>query len=144
MKSTETPIISTKTSRQLISYALIGLLSNGIGYGFYLVLTGYGLPPKLTVTTLYAISASIGFFANRHITFRHHGHIGKAGIRYIATQLSGYVLNITLLAVFYDWLGFPHQFVQAAAIFIVAIFLFIASRIFVFTAGHDSNSTPNP
>lgn len=141
MKSTQTPIISRKTSRQLISYVLIGLLSNGLGYGFYLILTSHGLPPRLTVTALYAVSACIGFFANRKVTFRHQGGIGKAGIRYIVTQFSGYILNIALLTVFYDWLGFPHQFVQAAAIFVVAIFLFIVSRFFVFAPDHDNNST---
>ncbi len=144
MKSKEASVISRKTSRQLISYALIGILSNGIGYGFYLVLTSYGLPPRLTVTALYSVSACIGFFANRRVTFQHHGRIGKAGIRYIATQFAGYVLNIILLTVFFDWLGFPHQFVQAAAIFIVAIFLFVSSRIFVFATDHDNNSRQNP
>ena len=121
-----------KTLRQLFSYALIGLLTNLLGYALYLLLTYLWGAPKLTMTTLYSAGALISFFANRRFTFRHDGRIGVAGVRYLFVQLLGYLLNLTLLVLFVDWLGFAHQVVQAVAIFVVAIFLFVLSRFFVF------------
>ena len=88
--------------------------------------------PKLTMTVLYSAGALIGFFANRRFTFCHDGRIGVAGMRYMFAQLLGYLLNLSLLVLFVDRLGFAHQLVQAVAIVVVAIFLFVLLRFFVF------------
>lgn len=84
------------------------------------------------MTALYLVGASIGFLGNRRFTFRHDGGIGVTGIRYLLAQIAGYLLNLVLLLLFVDWFDFPHQIVQAIAIVVVAIFLFIVLRIFVF------------
>ncbi|WP_223453204.1 MULTISPECIES: GtrA family protein [unclassified Pseudomonas] len=128
-----------KSLRQVFSYALIGLLTNLTGYTLYLLLTYFGSTPKLTMTALYSIGALIGFFANRSFTFRHDGHVGKAGVRYLLAQLLGCLLNLLLLSLFVDWLDFPHQIVQAIAIVVVAIFLFVLSRFFVFAPHSATN-----
>lgn len=120
------------TLRQMFSYALIGVLTNLLGYALYLLLTYFWGAPKLTMTALYSVGALIGFFANRRFTFRHDGHIGVAGVRYLLVQLSGYLLNLLLLVFFVDCLGYAHQIVQAVAIVVVAVFLFVLSRVFVF------------
>lgn len=124
--------LSKKVFRQFLSYALIGALTNLIGYALYLFLTYLWGAPKLTMTILYSVGALVGFLANRRFTFRHEGHIGVAGTRYLLVQLSGYILNLLLLVMFVDLLGFSHQIVQAIAIIMVAVFLFALSRIFVF------------
>lgn len=123
---------SKKTLRQLFSYALIGVLTNVLGYALYLLLTYLWGAPKITMTALYFVGASIGFFANRRFTFRHDGHIGVTGVRYLLAQVAGYLLNLVLLLLFVDWLGLAHQIVQAIAIVLVAIFLFVMLRFFVF------------
>ena len=41
-------------------------------------------------------------------------------------------LNLGILAIFVDHFGYAHQWVQAAAIMIVAGFLFFAFKYFVF------------
>ncbi|CAD86081.1 MULTISPECIES: GtrA family protein [Betaproteobacteria] len=133
-----------KTFRQLFSYALIGILTNVLGYAFYLLLTYLWDAPKITMTALYFVGASIGFFANRRYTFRHDGHIGVTGVRYLLAQVAGYLLNLVLLLLFVDWLGFPHQIVQAIAIIVVAIFLFVMSRFFVFAqSAAESEGVPS-
>ncbi len=129
----ETNIFSSKkTVRQFFTYALIGVLTNVLGYAIYLVSTYLWDAPKLTMTTLYFVGASIGFFANRRFTFRHDGGIGVTGVRYLLAQVAGYLLNLVLLLLFVDWFDFAHQIVQAIAIVVVAIFLFVVLRIFVF------------
>lgn len=121
-----------QAARQLLSYAMVGGLSNLAGYALYLLLTHLGCTPKLTMTMLYAAGAAIGFFANRRFTFRHDGHVGSAGIRFMLAHASGYLLNLALLLLFVDGLGFAHQIVQAIAIVVVALFLFMLFRSFVF------------
>lgn len=124
--------LSVKTFLQFLSYALIGVLTNSLGYVVYFILTYFWGSPKLTMTVLYIVGAVIAFYANRNFTFKHDGKIGVAGARYIFAQFAGYLLNLVLLLIFVDWLGFAHQVVQAIAIIVVAIFLFLVLRIFVF------------
>ena len=118
--------------RQFFSYAFIGVLTNLFVYGLYLILTYLWGAPKLTMTALYFVGASIGFLANRRFTFRHDGGIGVTGVRYLLAQVASYLLNLVLLLLFVDWFDFPHQIVQAIAIVVVAIFLFVVLRVFVF------------
>jgi putative flippase GtrA len=125
-------LFSKETLRQFFTYALIGMVTNILGYTIYLFLTYLWGAPKLTMTALYFVGASIGFIANRRFSFRHDGGIGVAGVRYLLAQVAGYLLNLVLLLLFVDWFDFPHQIVQAIAILIVAIFLFFVSRVFVF------------
>lgn len=117
---------------ELFSYALVGLLTNFVGYCVYLFITYAGLPPKITMTVLYAVGASISFWGNRKITFRHSQRGMGVAIRYLVTYSAGYLINLTLLYVLVDRLGYAHQAVQAAAIIIVAGFLFLTLKFVVF------------
>jgi putative flippase GtrA len=117
---------------QLFRYALVGLLSNVTGYLIYLLLTYLGGTPKVTMSFLYGIGAAVGFFGNRSFTFSHRGNILGSGWRYIISHVVGYLLNLSILILFVDFFGYAHQWVQAIAIFVVAGFLFIAFKVFVF------------
>ncbi len=119
--------------RQLFRYGLVGIAINLLGYLIYLLLTFLGLTPKLTMTLLYFIGAFAGFWGNRNLTFRHQGSVLGSGVRYLVAHGLGYLINLLILVVFVDQLGFTHQYVQAIAIFVVAGYLFIAFKFFVFT-----------
>jgi putative flippase GtrA len=116
--------------RQMACYALVGIVSNCAGYLVYLVVTHLGVSP--TMTFLYSIGASISFLGNRRLTFSHKGSLFGSGVRYFLAQLIGYFVNLAILLVFVDKFGFPHQVIQGIAIFIVAVFLFLAFKFFVF------------
>lgn len=130
---------SKKSLREFFSYALVGILTNLVGYALYLLLTYLWGAPKITMTALYIVGASISFLANRRFTFLHEGHIGTTGIRYLLVQVTGYLLNLVLLLLFVDWLNFPHQIVQAIAIVVVAVCLFLMLRVFVFSLSLSKN-----
>jgi putative flippase GtrA len=134
----ESPIIKTRESvPQLFRYALVGLLSNVAGYLAYLAVTHLGGTPKATMTLLYGVGAAVGFFGNRSLTFEHRGSIIGAGSRYVVAHCIGYLLNLGILIVFVDRLGYPHRWVQAFAILVVATFLFLAFKVFVFPGGRE-------
>lgn len=119
---------------QLLKYALVGFLSNGCGYALYLFLTELGSTPKLTMTALYLAGALISFVGNHRLTFSYQGGTLGSGIRFVLAHAVGYAINFCLLAVFVDHLGYAHQWIQALAIFVVASYLFLALKFFVFKA----------
>lgn len=123
---------SDYTPAQLLRYGVVGVVNNLVGYLVYLAATYLGATPKITMTVLYAVGAAIGFWGNRRLTFAHKGDVIGTGAKYLVIQSLGYLLNFLILSIFVDKLGYPHQLVQAAAIFIVAAFLFSAYKLFVF------------
>lgn len=125
------------TLRQLLKYGVTGLISNGVGYLLYLIVTYFGAAPAPAMTLLYAVGAIIGFFVNRRVTFSYTGNLFGSGFRYILVHLTGYCINLGILVEFVDRLGYPHQLIQAAAIFVVAAFLFITFKLFVFRSSPE-------
>lgn len=118
--------------RQLIRYGLVGVVSNLTIYFVYLLITYLGVEPKTAMTLVYIIGALIGYIGNRKWTFAHHGNFTSAALRYVSAHFFGYLLNYMILFVFVDRFGYAHQWVQAVAIIIVASFLFIVFKYFVF------------
>ncbi len=125
-------LTNKKSTVQLFYYGLVGIASNLAGYLCYLLITYLGGSPKTTMGILYVVGASIGFWGNRKLTFAHSGSLLGAGIRYLIAHYLGYAINLSILIVMVDKLGYPHQWVQAIAILIVALFLFLAFKFFVF------------
>ena len=130
-----------KNSRSIIElmrYGLIGIFSNSVAYSIYLLITYAGVAPKITMSLLYATGAAIGFVGNRRWTFSHQGDLVGAGVRYLIVHGLGYFANLTILIVMVDHLGYPHQWAQALAIILVACFLFLAFKFFVFRVPRQS------
>ena len=113
-------------------FGVVGVLSNVAGYCAYLLVTWLGGGPKTSMTLLYAVGVLSGFIGNRAWVFQHNGPGWPSLIRYGLAYLVGYGLDWLLLHVFVDELGYPHELVQAAAVLIVAAYLFPTLRFFVF------------
>ena len=129
------PMFSVKKQRfiaQLYCYGFVGIASNLAGYMVYLLVTYLGATPKITMSLLYGVGAAAGFWGNRNITFSHKGKLLATGARYFIAHCIGYTINLVILVIMVDKFGYAHQMVQAAAVFIVAIFLFLALKYFVF------------
>ena len=123
---------------QLFRYGLVGIASNLSGYVLYLLLTYLGSTPKITMSFLYVMGAVIGFWGNRKFAFAHTGSLFGSGVRYAISHCIGFLLNLVILIVMVDKMGYAHQWVQAVAIFVVAGFLFLAFKFFVFKSIDDS------
>jgi len=129
------PLISNHTIlvKQLVRYALVGIAINSVGYVVYLLVTYLGATPKLSMTFLYTLAVVVSYLGNRKLTFAHQGNLLGSSARYLIAHGVGYLVNLTILIVFVDNLGYAHQWVQGIAIFLVAAYLFIAFKFFVFT-----------
>ena len=123
---------------RLVRYGLVGIATNAAGYLLYLLLTWIGLGPKTTMTILYAVGATAGYYGNRRLAFEYHGRISSSAMRYGVAHLCGYGLNFAVLYVLHDVLRYPHQIVQAVAILLVAGFLFLSFNFFVFPRQEQS------
>lgn len=117
---------------RLLRYGLVGVALNCAGYLIYLTLTWLGAGPKATMTALYVVGAVMGYFSHRRLAFSYRGGVYSSAVRYGLAHLCGYGLNFALLYGLVDLMGYPHQLVQAAAIFIVAGFLFVCFNFVVF------------
>jgi putative flippase GtrA len=118
--------------RQILIYGTTGLVLNGVIFLAYLWLTEIYRSPKLTMSVLYLLGAIFSFLLNRRFTFSHHGSLGVTSLRYLVVQFIGYLLNLIILLLFVDWFNFSHVVIQGVSIFVVAIFLFVAMRFYVF------------
>lgn len=124
----------SESAGQFLRFAIVGVLSNALGYLSYLLITHLGVPPKLAMTVVYGISAIAGYFGNRKLTFAHTGNVLASGVRYAIAHAGGYAINLLMLATLVDRAGYDHRLVQALAVVVVALYLFAALRYFVFRA----------
>lgn len=85
------------------------------------------------MTLLYLIGVIINFIGNYKLTFQYKGKLLSLIFRFSITHCLGYSINLLILFIFVDKLGYTHQLVQIFAIFTVASFLFLLFKFFVFT-----------
>lgn len=123
----------TNRNRQILRFGLVGIANNAFGYLLYLIVTYCGVPPLVTMTVLYLIGASLGFVGNRSWVFAYGATSASLIVRYALVQVVGYLLNFVLMLVFAVKYGYPHQLVQAIAIGVVAAYLFVAYKYFVYS-----------
>jgi len=118
--------------RHLARYVAMGVASNATIYCLYLLVTYWGVGPKVAMSSLYFLGVLVGFIGHRNWTFGHVGEYIGTAFCYALAHFFGYLLNLLMLLILVDHLGFSHQWVQAAAAIVVAAFLFAAFKYFVF------------
>jgi putative flippase GtrA len=118
--------------KQILRYGIVGVLSNSTLYIAYLVLTHSGMEAKKAMSLLYLIGLCVSFLGNRKWTFAHQGNMKATVTKYLLSHASAYALNFLILFVFVDRFGYAHQWVQFISIFVIAGYLFILFKFFVF------------
>lgn len=129
-----------KTFWQFVRYATIGVLSNALLYGGYLLLTMSGIGHKTAMSLVYLAGILITFSFNRHWTFSYEGRTGGALFRYFSAYVTGYFFNLSALWILTDFAGFPHQAVQAVLIFLTAALIFLLQKVWVFPVSPPASS----
>lgn len=124
--------IQNSTKVQFLRYGCVGIGSNLLLYLGYLGLTWTGVGHKTAMTVLYGTGVLVTYVANSAWSFGRTSLSHGAFARYVAAHAVGYLLNLMLLWVAVDKLHLAHQIVQAAAIIVVAMVLFLLHRYWVF------------
>ncbi|WP_392538301.1 GtrA family protein [Legionella sp. 227] len=120
---------------QFIRFGTVGLITNIIGYSFFLGLTWVGINPKVVITILFFFNLTFSFFSNRRWVFANHQNqkFNRVTIvRFIIAYLTGYLINLALLIECVDRLGYSPQLVQLIAIALIAIYFFFVLKLLVF------------
>jgi len=126
-------ILEIKALYQFFRFSVVGISHNLSGYIIYLSIAYTGLDPKLIISIFYPIGVLYAYFANKTFTFKNTERHTKILFKYFFIQFLGFIINLSLLFICVDKLSFPHQLVQLFAIVIVAIFLFVGQKYFVFS-----------
>lgn len=91
-----------------------------------------GIEHKLAMTLLYITGVLQTFLFNKKWTFRHDGKAMKSFIAYVTLYTAGYLINLSILFYFVDMQQYSAQWVQGAAIIILAGFFFLMQKLWVF------------
>ena len=116
----------------LSRYLTVGIVSNIALYLIYIAITRFPVPPTLAMTIVYAIGIIGTFHFNRTWSFRSEGATGRLFMRYCSVYSLAYLLQLTIFLVFYHWLDWVHELVQAIALVAAALFIFTCLRLWVF------------
>jgi len=125
--------------QQVLRFAAVGIVSNVALFLLYLVLTSSGLSPAISMSLAYIVGVAQTFAFNRTWTFSHAGSCTAPLLRYATTYGVGYAINLCLLRLFVDELAWPHQWVQGAAILLVAAIVFALQKHWVFRSAPQSS-----
>lgn len=121
-----------KAYSQFLRFTIVGVVSNVVLFLMYLALTMLGVGHKVAMSTLYLVGIMQTFAFNKRWSFKYEGVAPTALFRYWIVCASGYLLNLSVLMILVDQLGFPHQLVQGIMILVVAILTFLAHKFWVF------------
>lgn len=94
---------------QRILFLLVGGLNTAFSTGLFIGLALYftDAPSSLLLTVSWATSLLAVFFVYRRLVFRVVGHLLRDFSRFVVVNLSSLVINIVLLFLVSDVLGFP-------------------------------------
>jgi putative flippase GtrA len=119
---------------QLFRYGMLGVAINLALYCLYLVITYAGVPPLAAATLCFAVGIPVSLTIHRRFTFRSGEVTAGQKLLFASGYVAGYFLQIGTLYALYSILGLPHQAAQFIAMVVVALFLFVFQKVFVFRA----------
>lgn len=125
--------VNKEALAQLFRYGLVGIGINAALYLVYLFLVHCGLDPKAAMSIAYILGIAIGYFGHKQLTFANKENYCPTLIRYALAHLGGYLINLVLLWMLVDYFSWPHAFVQVLCIFVVAAYLFLIFKYWVFS-----------
>lgn len=127
-----------RQAASFVRFAIVGVCSNGALYLAYIGLSLAGMGHKTAMTVTFVLGILVTFALNRSWSFQSTRPAGGAFVRYAATYIFGYAVNLLALLLLVDLAGFPHQLVQALMVVLVATMMFIMQRRWVFGDPSDS------
>lgn len=123
-----------KKYEEIISYLIVGVLTTIVAWGAmflwnWLVFGNPEYPTQVQNLVLSTVNWVAGvifaYFTNRRFVFKSHGKMGKEAVKFVASRLSTYVMDVVLRQVF----GLMNMDVYLST-FIIAVIVTVANYIF--------------
>lgn len=123
-----------RTTEQLVRFLIVGIASNAVLYLLYLTATSIGIEHKDAMTGLFALGILQTFFFNKNWSFRNRSANTSTFVRYMTAYSVAYGINLAAMLVLVDHYHLSDRLIQAVMIVVVATFMFVAQRYWVFRA----------
>jgi len=123
---------SIKNFQELFKYGISGIILNLTGYFTYIILTSYGIDPKLTVVLIAPIFIFLTFIIQKNYIFNSKKKSYLIAINYLVLCFVGNLINIFFLYVFVDFFNFPHQIIQLLSMLIIGLMFYLCLKYYIF------------
>lgn len=121
---------------QASRYLVVGLLNTLVGLLVIVALQALlGVSPYVANACGYATGIVVGFLANRSWTFRHSGPVALSAALYAAMFTVCYSLNLAVLWLALNVLGWPAALAQLAGMSTYTVSFFVGCKMVVFARG---------
>jgi putative flippase GtrA len=119
---------------QRVAFLLVGGANTAFSTGLFiaLALAFPQAPSFILLTTSWTVSLVSVFFVYRKLVFRVRGHVWLDLARFALVNLTSLLLNIGLLTLFADILGFPRIPTQIAITVLSVVVSYFGHRYFSF------------
>ncbi|KKU82128.1 MAG: Membrane protein, GtrA family [Parcubacteria group bacterium GW2011_GWA2_47_8] len=124
---------TTYSHAQLFKFACVGILNTAVGYGAFALLIFLDLHYIAAATLSHIIGMAHSYVWNKYFTFRAAHKNSQELNKFIAVYAGVYVLNMSLLWFFVDFLGYPPLIIQAFVVIAVAFISFVGQKYWVFS-----------
>lgn len=131
---------SNRLAWELIRYGVVGLASNGLAFGIYILITYLGVAPEVTAAGIYLVGASSSYLGNYKWTFASKNHHFSTLPKFVVAHILGLSIQLLLISYLYRKIGLSHQLAQLVTIGCVAIILFLSYKYYVYPDGNDRSS----
>jgi putative flippase GtrA len=118
--------------RELVGFAILGAFTLSVDLTLLVLLRRWTrLPLPVAVSISYVCAVALNYVLNRTINFRSRAPVGGEAIRYAVVMLGDYLFTVGV-STGLTAMGLDFRIARLIASFIVAIFLYAASRWWVF------------
>lgn len=117
---------------RLINYAVVGLVSNGLGLAAFQALVIAGTPPETAAFTAFFIAFGCAYRLNRSRVFRSRKRHEVALVQYTLAIGFVLILHLGLVALLYRAVGLVPFAAQVTALAVVVPVSFLLQRFWVF------------
>lgn len=123
----------TQLFRQLSSFAGVGLIATGVHYALLICLVELARAPAPPAALAGSIAGAVVSYAlNRRHTFRSRLPHSQTGGRFALVALGAAALTYGLMSLFVNVAGAPYLPAQVVTTGIVALWTFLAHRLWTF------------
>ena len=122
--------------RELLSYLFFGVLTTVVNYVSYLLLAPFFGTTTIPTAIAWVLSVAFAYLTNRRWVFRSQAKGAAAILReagsFVGARLISGVIDVGIMWVFADRMGFNDKLVKLASNVFVVIFNYIASKLIIF------------
>ena len=123
-----------KLISQFMKFGIVGVIAFVIDYGFMVLLTEvFGVPYLISTTVSFIISVIFNYFASMRFVFKRKDDMSRRRefIIFVVLSVIGLVINDVFMWLMVDFLFIDYRISKIVVTFIVAVWNFVTSKIFL-------------